>query len=126
MKSFLLQDWLVARGTGVVTQSERTWLDLSGYRDVVAWLDIRELSATPPALAYQTAPAKDELLFASAATVSLATGLTTTPILQDTATTPLARWFRWQLNFGGVAGDVEFRIWVAANKPGRRGMTTSR
>jgi hypothetical protein len=122
VKCFLFQDWVDVSGTATVSsviQSEPFWLDLAGFRDVIAWLEVRELT-NAPSLLYQTAPTKDEPLFSTVTTLSaIGTGVTTTPILQDTASVPLARWFRWQASLAGSAWDISFRIWIAANAPGR-------
>ncbi len=123
MKCFLLQDFITIRSTtavATITQSEPGWLDLAAFRDVVFWLDAREQSGSMQ-LTYQTAVAKDDSLFTNVAILTPATGVTVTPILQDVAAAPLARWLRWQLS--GASADLTFRIWVAANKPGRRNLT---
>lgn len=134
MKCFLLQDWMVVRGQGTgvgafvpsVTQSESGWLDLRGYRDLVAWCDVRE--TTPgfpggPVIDYQTSIIKEEMMFTSmAGSVNLNPGLTVTPMLQDLAIVPLARWVRWQITQPSsvvASWDVSFRIWLSANAPGR-------
>lgn len=47
MDCFCLQDWVTIQGaSGVlsITQGENGWIDLAGYQDVVAWLDVREYS----------------------------------------------------------------------------------
>lgn len=135
MKCFLLQDWVDISGptaAGNVIQSESGWLDLSGYRDVIAWLDIRETTpaspSTTPTVLYQTAVTKDDGLFTTVATVAspLSTGVTLTTILQDTATVPVARWFRWQIQGAGPPWDLCFRIWLAASCPGRRKLNAAR
>lgn len=122
MKGLLLQDYITIRTTApaaFITQSELTWLDLSAYRDVVLWLDTREqTSPNGVQIAYQTAPIKDEALFTTLTSLTPAVGITLTPVLQDSATLPVARWLRWQAS--GNSADITFRIWVAANRPGRR------
>jgi hypothetical protein len=128
MKCFLLQDWVDISGPAgtTVTQSEGGWLDLSGYRDVVAWLDVRQVTSTPNLL-FQTAVTKDDSLFTTAATLrGPGTGVTLTTVLQDTATVPVARWFRWQLQPAGANWDLMFRIWLAASCPGRRKLNAAR
>ena len=122
MRGLLLQDFTTVLATvGGLTQSESGWLDLAGYRDVVFWLDVRETAASSQLL-YQTAPAKDDSLFATIATISpVSVGITTTAVLQDFAAVPVARWIRWQLT--GANADIMFRIWVSANKPGRRNLS---
>jgi hypothetical protein len=122
VKSFLMQDWVDVSGSAAstVTQSEPFWLDLSGYRDVVAWLDVRE-SSNSPSVVLQTSPTKDDLFFVTAATLTGAgMPLTTTTILQETASVPLARWVRWQASLAVSAWDISFRLWIAASCPGRR------
>jgi hypothetical protein len=139
MHCFLFQDWLTLRGSSTaapasVTQSEPAWLDLSPYQNVVAWLDVREV--TPPSGAaslyidFQTAPAKDESYFSSlinplgAATSGIALAVASSPtvqrFLQDGgAYTPLAKWLRWKVSTNTVTPsqtwDVTFRIWLAVS-----------
>lgn len=131
MKSMLLQDWVDISGPGTagssVVQSESAWLDLSGYRDAIVWLDVREVTGGP-SLLYQTAVTRDDSLFATVATLSpVATGINLTAVLQDTASVPLAHWFRWRIQpVGGVAWDMTFRIWLAASCPGRRKLNAAR
>ena len=62
MKCVLLQDWVDVSGLSAasgssILQSESCWLDMSGVRDIVAWLEIRE--ATNSSLLLQTSPSKD-------------------------------------------------------------------
>ncbi len=121
MHAFILQDWTTIRGSVTsVTQGEDGWLDLTPYQDIVLWVDCRESSGTP-AIQFQTSPTKDETLFQNM--MSSATNLTasTTPqIVKATlaaATTPLARFVRWQIS-GTPTWDATFRVLVAANSPG--------
>jgi hypothetical protein len=125
----VLQDWTTVKGSSAVTvfsPSETCWLDFAGFQDLVAWLDVKEFSpssgGTTLVLSYQTAPTKDEALFAAMASVLLSNGLTTTVILKELAFIPPARWIRWSLTTFGppAAWEVTFRIWVAANRVGRR------
>ena len=131
MDGLILQDWVTVRGAAGATvtrvvQSELAWADLAAYRDVVAWLEVREWSADAGVavqLQYQTAVARDEGLFVSLASVNLAVGVTVTPILAATATVPLARFMRWSLAPVTPSTtnpwDATFRILVAANRPAR-------
>lgn len=130
MDCYLLQDWLSLRTTsgGTITQSEQAWLDLGAYRDVIAWIDVREMSPAGVPLAIQTSVAKEESLFATMVALlpSSSSGLTVLPALQDVQTgavnaAGLARWVRWQVS-SMSAWDITFRIWIAANKPGRAAM----
>ena len=112
----------------VFTQSEARWIDLAGYRDVVAWLDVKQVSSSSVAIGYQSAIAKEDVtgssLFATMATSTrlLGPGVSIVPMLYElqsiSGAPPLARWVRWQASLN--AGDsITFRIWIAANKPGR-------
>ena len=130
MVPFLLQDWLTLQGPSLagsspITQSEFAWLDMSGYLDLVTWLQVSEISAGNYYCAFQTAPTKDESLFTAMNDVSVATG---TPMalgvqvgvyLRDTALCPLSQWLRWQIiPPASTAWNMTFRIWVSANAPG--------
>jgi hypothetical protein len=133
MHCFLFSDWATLRiGTSAppvisIVQGEEEWLDVSPYQDLVAWLDVRELT-TPGVTLYmdfQTAPVKDEAYFASLLNNGGGFNLSNagTPgvvrMTRNSAYTPLSRWLRWNLNTNGVTptatGDVTFRIWLAAN-----------
>jgi hypothetical protein len=129
MDVFLAQDWLSLPNSSVnpvgVIQSEGAWLDLGAYRDVVAWLQIKRQSVNNISIAYQTAVAKEESLFATMAALTTATGseVIVTPMLQDLQTgaalnAPLMRWFRWS-SVVPAGAEFTFRLWIAANKPGR-------
>ncbi len=132
MDTYLAQDWITLVGSSIggsaVTQSELAWLDFAAYRDVVAWLDVKRASTSGITMSYQSAVARQESLFATMAQVSPLAGasLIVTPMLQDLQTggataAPLARFFRWSLNIPASA-EIVFRLWVAANKPGRAAM----
>lgn len=120
MHSFVLQDWLTIRGGATqVTQPEHEWMDLEAYQDVTLWLQVSEVTGSPTCT-YQTAPTADDSLFqamATAVTLTAATAPVVTQVLMLNATTPLARFVRWQLNGTGT-WDVTFRIMAAANAPG--------
>jgi hypothetical protein len=129
MQSFLLQDWVTIRSASsltIVTQSEDCWLDLSGFQDVVAWLEVKNFTSSGATvqLAYQSAATKDEAFFlALASALSIAQGLTITTVRKDTTATPLARWLRWQLSVSGsptATWDATFRIFIAANAIGSK------
>ena len=127
MDIYLAQDWLTLTNSGAgpmtVIQSEPAWLDLAAYRDVVGWLQIKRQSTTTISIGYQTAIAKEESLFSTMAIVTTASGaeVIVTPMLQETqpsAVGGLARWFRWSSVIPAGA-EFTFRLWIAANKPGR-------
>jgi hypothetical protein len=122
-----LQDYINIRsdsGVSSVTQNESGWLDLAGFQDIVAFLEVKEFSgATTISILYQTSPSKDESLWANmTVSIALAAGLTTTKLLKDSATVPLARFVRWQLSATGISGswDAYFRVWLACNRAGKR------
>jgi len=129
--AFQAQQLVTVRGggDGTFTQSRNTWLDLSGYQDLVAWLDIQShaFSSGTLKLAYQTAMTDSEDSFMTmqgpATTMPLSTnpGLQVTPLLKDILTVPLARWFRWQITATGTSGwSLTFRLFLAANCVGNR------
>ena len=132
MYCFPLTNWITLRGQSSVTsvtQSEAQWLDLRGFQDFVAWLEVKETTlpsgATHVTLQYQTSPTKDEGLFQQVGTtinldtlVSGAVYINIQAVRKDDPVTSLARWLRYQLAVTGspsAARDATFRIWVAAN-----------
>jgi hypothetical protein len=124
--TFVLQDWvLIKGGTGVsqVNQPEHEWLDLEHYQDVTFWLSVNEVSSNSCSISYQTSPTKDDAVFtnmATAVTLTTTTASTTpiiTQVLMLSATVPLARFVRWQIN-GTAPWEASFRVLVAANAPG--------
>jgi hypothetical protein len=123
------QPWITVRGgssISSITQSENAWLDLSPYQDLVAWLQVSELTngSGTVSMAFQTAPTKDDSLFvAVTAAATVATGVAITTMLKDTTTNPLSRWLRWQLTVSGAssAWDATFRLLLSANVVGRAG-----
>ncbi|MFO0673835.1 MAG: hypothetical protein U0235_30150 [Polyangiaceae bacterium] len=140
MYGFVLQDWTTIRmqfGQASFNQSESSWVSLQPYSDIAFWLEVREATlatgVTTLQFNYQTAPMKDESLFATMISSATFTGAIVSPntpdvkrvLLASNPTVPLARWVRWQLapNAVGTAGvsDVTFRICCAANAVGVMG-----
>jgi hypothetical protein len=130
MFCFPLSNWTTMRGSSSVTsitQSESQWLDLTGFEDIVLWLDCKNATlptgATHVTLQYQTSTTKDESLFANVlgAAINLdviAGTVQVSKVLSSAASIPLARWLRWQLAVTGAptaAWDATLRVWVAAN-----------
>jgi hypothetical protein len=125
MHSFLLQDRLTISGTNnpsTIIQTEPGWLDLSPYQDIIASVEVyQDLGA--PTLYFETAPLKEERLFAA----MNPNGLVMNPpsplpqivtMTMGAAAVPLATFLRWRV-VGTVAGwNVTFRILIAANSPG--------
>lgn len=131
MYSFVLQNWTSIAGISFtsVTQTEQDWLDLTPFQDIVAWVDVKEVSGSPvPQLFLETAPSKDERLFVAMAgapfTMAVSAAVPPVPtviqLLLGTAATPIAQYLRWRLQPQSVGGiwDVTFRILIAANAPG--------
>jgi hypothetical protein len=141
MHAFVLQDFVTIRGnsnTLTITQSESEWHDLSGYQDLVAWLDIREITVTGNTnvqFNLQTSPLKDEFLFVNMETspFQATTGLTAPKVRVITLdqlalssspiNVPLGRFVRWQLLAASATGvwDATFRIVLCANNVGGGG-----
>lgn len=136
MKCHCLQDITTVRGASSLTtvvQPESGWLDLSQHQDLVAWLDVHEVTSTGAGatvvLNYQTSPTKDDdavtglFVTMASVTISMGVAVTVTAMLKDVISNPLARWLRWQLVAASQSAiwDATFRIWIAASMPGRRG-----
>jgi hypothetical protein len=139
MHAFVLQDWTTIRGGTSVTQinqSESEWQALDGYQDLIAWIDIREVTigtgATYIQFNLQTAPMKDEILFANmeltplTVSAALSTPSIRKVILANSGTynVPLGKWVRWQLSTFGTPSavwDATFRILLCANPLGGGG-----
>ena len=123
MHTFVMQDWITVRGNNNnIIQSESEWLDLTQYEDVVLWVDVREVTGTTVTLLIQTSPTKDEAFFGVGNVSSMATlSAGTKPpvnVLMSSATPPIARYLRWQIQGPNATFDATFRIFVAANSPG--------
>lgn len=137
MYSFVLQDWITIRGTDTTSfiQTEKDWLDMSPYQDVVAWLDVRSETSNGPTtynvLYLETAPAPDDSLFqpmnAIGANMQAQPTPTVIQYLMGSATVPVAQFVRWRIVGAPTAGkwDVTFRILLAANAPGLHPPDTS-
>jgi len=117
----LLQGWVTIRGstTGtVVTQQESCYADLTGFKDVVAFTEVSDISGGV-ALNFHTAPTKDDGFLAAGETrISPATGLNTTILRYETAGRPPTRYLRWRLGNAGSPWSITFRIWLACNMSG--------
>jgi hypothetical protein len=119
-----MQEWITLRGQSSITtvnQTEANWMDVSAFPDIVAWLEVHEVSSGGGGsvqLTYQTAPSKDAALFVPAAgAIVVANGTTITSMLKASAVTPMSRWLRWQLSVTGTptsAWDAVFRIFISA------------
>jgi hypothetical protein len=120
MHSFLLQDWITIRGAAsqTVAQGEVGWLDLAPYEDIMFWFDVREFSTAATTFNFQTAPTKEEILFTTMVTGTVSLTPSNPYVNRITATTPLARFVRWQLVGPASAWDATFRVLVAANALG--------
>jgi len=134
-RTFLLEDWITIRSslTNAFTQDPGRWLDLSGFSDVVIWIDVPEV--TPPGgtntnyvqLTLQTAPSPDDAYFGALApslnfsTASPYYQASVTPFIlrsaQSLSVNNLMRFHRWQITpTGSGTWDLTFRIRVVANR----------
>ncbi len=111
----LYQDWVTVQGAAaqVATQAGSDWLDISDYRDVVVYITTKSVSGAPT-LKMQTSPSLDEELFSTIASQVLEANQEYTFVVRyETATTPPAKYLRWQLQ--GIVGQAflaTFRIHV--------------
>jgi hypothetical protein len=124
-----LQDWLTIYSEAsvlTVTQSEPCWLATDAYRDIVFWLEVRDVTTGGGTvkLVYETSPTKDEVFFGAMATaLTLAPSATPvlTPIIESLSPTlPLCTWVRWRLLVTSPASrwGATFRIHCALNPNG--------
>lgn len=123
MHGIMLQDWITLRGstTDSVTQGEDAYLDMTPYQDVVTWLDVREVTGAQ-FMQYGTSPTKDDFSFAlmlAEFAPAAAAAPRVDKLLLASAATPVARWMRWKVRPTVATWSITFRIWVAANSPGR-------
>lgn len=128
MRAFVLQDWITIRGASGVTfvaQNEVNYAQLDAYQDAVFWLQVSEITTGSGTITmnYETAPIKDESLFAAMGTAALTTTAITPPtitkvLLSQNPTVPLSRWVRWRLTQSGASSgwDVTFRLLLVANQ----------
>ena len=127
MQSFVLQDWITVRGSGLtpVIQEAKGWLAFSSFQDIVFHLDIRRLQTNPLAgftWNFQTAPTKDEALFQTMVAVAGgAPSVVAVPVLLATnPLVPLATWVRWTLTpLQPTTWDTTFRVMASANRLAR-------
>jgi hypothetical protein len=135
MISHVLQDFVTIRGSSsnlTITQSENGWLELDTCEDLLAWIDVRELTATTSVtFNLQTAPIKDEYLFVNMETTPLSlTAAQTAPkvrvitlaqlaLASSPVAVPPGKFVRWQLVASATSTwDATFRIVVCANAVG--------
>jgi hypothetical protein len=129
MRAFVLQDWLTIRGGSTVTSvvmNEVQYAQLDAYQDVIFWLQASEVTlggAAAITLNYETAPLKDETLFAPMASVAITAAVMTPPtiskvLLSQNPNVPLSRWVRWHITQSSAtsAWDLSFRVLLVANQ----------
>lgn len=119
-QSFLLQDWTTVAGnagTDTVIQSKNTWLDLGGYVDAVFYVEFSEYSGTSFRIYYKTSASGEDGTFSTMDSETPAsTGVIMSIVRLSSATVPLSRWVRWEVN-ASAAYTCTFRVWVVA-RPG--------
>lgn len=118
--SLLLQDWTTINGNvagTIVKQSEDCYADLLGCRNLTIFMETAELIDTIN-INFDTAPTKDESLFANVAVWRPSIGVTATSVLYATATVPIARYLRWRFATGATtAWACTFRVWLSVTRP---------
>ena len=101
MQPIIMQDWITIRGaaSSTVIMSQADWILTAPFQDIAFYLDVREVTGTTPAISFETAPARDEVLFKNlgAAAINLAAGLTVTSFTLANATVPVSHWTRWKI-----------------------------
>jgi hypothetical protein len=135
-RTFLLQDWVTVRSSlapAPFVQDPSLWLDLFGFSDATAWIDVAEVT-TPSGsnlncvqIGIETAPSCDDSYFSPMAPVAQFGighpfyGAATSPVVVRSAKSPitnnLMRYLRWKITPGGLgAWDLTFRIRIMANR----------
>lgn len=115
--TFVLQDWVTVRmpsTSRTIAQSPMRWLDLATYRDVMVYVQTRNVSSAT--LNINTGP--DFIAFGQLATQVLASNsVYRLNGRYATASTPLARYLSWEISSAvGVSANATFRILVAATR----------
>lgn len=122
MQPIIMQDWTTIRGaaSSTVIMSQADWIMTAPFQDITFYLDVREVTGTTPAISFETAPGRDEVLFKNlgAAAINLAAGLTVTSFTLANATVPVSHWARWKIVGPAALWDATFRIMAAGNSIG--------
>lgn len=129
MIAHVLQPWvtLLVKSLDTVRQSDDRWLELAGFRDVCAWIQVSEVTSVALALRLEGSPTEDESLFGTLATrvvsspglyllQSRAIDIAPVPVTATIAVPPVTRFVRWAV-VPGSSGDygITFRVVVCAN-----------
>lgn len=91
-------------------------MDLGDFEDLAFFLDVREVSAAAPKMAYQTSPTKQDGSFLPMLPAfPVGVGQRVDRVFTSTTAVPPARFVRWVLSPSGAGvWDITFRLWVAA------------
>src|SRR5262249_5430876 len=90
----------------------------TGFKDVVAFSEVADMSGNP-AINFQTAPTKDDGFLAAGETrLNPVVGVNTTILRYEGAGLPITRYLRWRLGNAGAAWSITFRIWLSCNMSG--------
>lgn len=116
--SICLQDWTTIQGNAnTITQQEIAYLNLLGYQDLVAYVEIAAISAAT--LSLQTSPTKDSAFFSnltnsggSALTYNTSGLQTLKMVRMSDGNVPLSRYVRWTAASGAGPFSITFRIWL--------------
>jgi hypothetical protein len=121
-RSVLLQNWITVRGATTTTdvrQDRSGYADLAGYKDLVVYLEVSDLSGRP-LLAYETSPTNDDVLFLNLDTAAFipVVGVAAPKIFRFTSPlgAVMSRYVRWRLPASsGAPWSLTFRVWLSAN-----------
>lgn len=122
-ESLLLQEWTTIRGSlssTIVTQSRCDYLDVTDYRNIMAFVEVSDASGSPT-INFETSPTTDAALFQNMqGTGTVVSVGVTTRALGYTGFVPAARFLRWRVTAAGTPWSVTFRIWLSATFNARR------
>lgn len=123
METVEFQKWITFNGTDAtpLVQDVRDWLDGGLWVDWTFWLDVMAATSGALAFSYEGAPAKDDGLFATLATVPVmdpSSGVVVSrALLNRTLMTPAAQWLRWKITpLGAGPWSTTFRVVGAASR----------
>ena len=122
MDALLMQPWLTLSADSAATfiyQDVAAYLDLPGAIDLTFFLQVKSVIVTSGTvrITYQTSPSLDESAFRpmlAPVVLDMVPLLTTTRATLSSATTPVARYLRWQLTSTGTGTwGATFRVYAS-------------
>jgi hypothetical protein len=135
--SICLQPWTTVSGTSnTVVQDEALWVDVGAAKDVAIYLEVSFATTTfHTTIQVQTSPTRDENYFfgnpnplsgapylmqfdSFGATLGLQ-NIAVIRFASASLTSPMSKYLRWSVTFGGANDEISFRIWLNVNAGGR-------